>query len=44
MLLGGLRSFLGFLVVPCYFYLDGEKVQHMLHLISFDIKRLSHHL
>ena len=25
-------------------YLAGEKVKHMLNLISFDIKRLSHHL
>ena len=30
--------------VPCYFDLDGERVQHMLHLISLDIKRLSHNL
>ena len=27
-----------------YLYLAGEKVKHMLNLISFDIKRLSHHL
>ena len=44
MLLGGLKWFLWFLVVPSYLYLAGEKVQHMLNLISFDIKRLSHHL
>ena len=27
-----------------YLYLAGEKVQHIPNLISFDIKRLSHHL
>ena len=27
-----------------HLYLAGEKVQHIPNLISFDIKRLSHHL